>query len=155
MADYFTQLAFEIELPSESLAIAAYDFFDLWQNAIYGDIEGDEWPETIPHSAGDYCDTGIDVTRTDNTLQITDGDGHANVDFVLDFVQEVLKRFNPSADIGFEWANTCSRAASNGFGGGAAFVTADESRSIGTWESIDLMRQSHMAKHAGNVEGGA
>jgi hypothetical protein len=61
-----------------------------------------------------------------------------NPDFTSHVIHEFLKEFRPDGYVTFEWAYTCSRLRLDGFGGGAAFITAKKVTIMGTsgwlWE---------------------
>ena len=68
------------------------------------------------------------------------------VDAACVFIQHLLGRFNPEGSVGFEWSNDCSKPRIDAYGGGAAFITAQEIKFITTadWlqEQINLCEQS-------------
>ena len=51
---------------------------------------------------------------------------NCDIDGVIEFVQQFLKKFGPDHHFTMTWASTCSKMAVGGFGGGAAYITADK-----------------------------
>jgi hypothetical protein len=83
----------------------------------------------------DYLDFqfSIEPTRNDaegiGALWIY-GEESGNPDQVALVLEEYLKKFDPTGVITFSWAYTCSKLRVNEFGGGAAVVTADGTKTL-------------------------
>jgi hypothetical protein len=65
---------------------------------------------------------------------------YANIDQVVDVVQEFLRKFRPDACFRLEYADTCSKPRVGEFGGGAVLVTAvgADWMNTGDWLSRQL-----------------
>jgi hypothetical protein len=50
----------------------------------------------------------------------------------------LLQKFDPEGQVAFEWSEDCSKPRIDAFGGGAAFITAKE---IKTMTTADWLRQ--------------
>ena len=127
MANYYTQFSFAIPLDSPEEKEWARDVVDALlrhdaeepidgDDAVLADILPDE-PEYIGYTA-EIDDDGIWVHADESGTPS---------DAVL-LVQAWLKRFDPTGWLAFSWANTCDRPRLDSFGGGAAFVTADDAQ---------------------------
>lgn len=57
---------------------------------------------------------------------VFESDEYANIDALASLLQSFLVRFRPKGHLTMEWAYTCSKGRPGGFGGGAAFITAEE-----------------------------
>ena len=55
-------------------------------------------------------------------------------DAVCVFIQHLLQRFKFVEGVTFEWSHDCSQPRTDAFGGGAAFVTADQIKTFTTSE---------------------
>lgn len=53
-----------------------------------------------------------------------------NPDQVAVVLEEYLKKFNPTGVVTFSWAYTCSKLRVNEFGGGAAVVTSEGTKTL-------------------------
>lgn len=69
------------------------------------------------------------------TMQ-TNSDLSLDLDEVIDFAQTYLHECDPAGVVTIEWANTCNKMRPDGFGGGAAVVTATRVEYITTHEWI-------------------
>jgi hypothetical protein len=48
------------------------------------------------------------------------------------FTQHLLQKFDPKTHVTFEWSHDCSKPCVDAYGGGAAFITAKEIKSMST-----------------------
>jgi hypothetical protein len=96
--------------------------------------------EEVEHEAGDdmprflldYPDrdegetfAGFEVAWHDDSVSFYAEEG-VNVGHLVHLVQKFLRQFRPNEAWSVTWAETCSKPHVDEFGGGAAFVTADE-----------------------------
>ena len=65
-------------------------------------------------------------------------EGEGNFSNLLLLVQEFLSKFRKNEFFCIEWADTCSKPRAGEFGGGAAFITANDTKYMST---SDWMRQ--------------
>ena len=136
MADPYTRLNFSFTLPTDSDAAAAVKLLaDI--EALFEEDE-DKWPDDIADLLC-YEESGVEAKSDGNQVNIRDDGGHPNLDFVAEFVREVLKRFMPQGRIGIEWSNTCSRSLPDAFGGGVVFVTATAIAAVTTQEIAEQL----------------
>ncbi len=96
----------------------------------------------------DHYPKGTDMWMPDFSWDIvTETDGshswwvyYANIDQVVDVVQEFLRKFRPDACFRLEYADTCSKPRVGEFGDGAVLVTAvgADWMNTGDWLSRQL-----------------
>jgi len=142
MADYYTYFSLVMKLPD--LAAQQYAL------AIHAKAEsltsGEEVPGEIPKELHDHLDQWFFDTEADgNQLEpsIWLHSENGGIDAVCDFIQHLLKKFNPQGFVAFEWSNDCNKPKTDAYGGGAAFITADEILTIGTWSWVAEKSNKH------------
>ena len=69
----------------------------------------------------------------------------ADLDSLVDFLQDFLKENRPDSYIGFEWANTCSKMRLDEFSGGAVFITAEKTDWTCTYDFLETKRKEFEA----------
>jgi len=159
MADYFTHLSFEFEMPSEK---AAGDAVDLMEEIIKRlDESWDADDGTEVDWTGEFArfkeyefSPDLCIEADGKTVWIRDDCGGPNIDLLCDYLQLVLQRFDPPGAIGFEWSGDCSKHRCDAFGGGAAFITAEKIDYINGWQWLTQKREAWAAEHgkAGEVQ---
>jgi len=92
----------------------------------------DEEPEFWPHFQYEFTKT--EDGKTGFWIHSYE---YGNLDFIEHVVQCFLKKFRPKECFTLEWSNTCSKLRTDGFGGGALFVTAEEKKFISTSSWLD------------------
>ena len=133
MADYFTKFSFVITVTPEQgnwFAQVHRLATELIGHAEDGAAqEGIEGPQDVVLAALDLAEKRdgvpcIEVTHDENegTVWVRSEDS-GDVDYTVDLVQVLLKRFELDLVIGFQWANTCSRPRVDAFGGGAVVIS--------------------------------
>lgn len=91
-------------------------------------------------------------------IEIEDGtvwfhsDDSGDPKFVAEFVRDFLKRFRPDDCFALEYALTCSKLRLDGFGGGAAFVTAERIEWTDTAAWVEERRRNHDVRFEGTDE---
>ena len=142
MADYFTKLSIEVDLPEAAarwaIALAErlealIDTDDL-QLPSSGDATLDEAASEI--AADNPIGTGCDWLYDDGRLWVSTDEsaGPAEIATVL---QRTLQRFELPEAITLQWSWDCSKPRSNAFGGGAAIVTATAIETFTTEQWVD------------------
>ena len=65
---------------------------------------------------------------------------YGDVDAVCVFIQHLLQQFGPKSYVAFEWSHDCSKPREDAYGGGAAFITAKEIKTMGTaaWLNVQI-----------------
>ena len=136
MPDHYTRVNFSLTLPTDSDAAAAVDLLATIEALFEEDEE--KWPDDIADLVS-YEESGVEARSEGNLVNIRDDGGHTNLDFLAEFVREVLKRFMPRGCIGIEWSNTCSMSHPGAFGGGVVFVTANAIAAVTTHEIAEQL----------------
>jgi hypothetical protein len=131
MADYFTNFSIVIKLASESEQAYALDLAhkaSLMQ-------QGDELPTDFPKELADmvedwHFEMQADNSTTPHGLWLHSMNG--GIDAVCAFIQHLLQKFDPKSSVTFEWSHDCSKPRVDAYGGGAAFITAKEIKTMST-----------------------
>jgi hypothetical protein len=142
MADYYTHFSIVMKLPD----VAAQQYALALHAKAESLTSGDEVPGEIPTELHDNLDMWIFETEPGgNELEPTIWMHSENggIDAVCDFIQHLLKKFTPQGYVAFEWANDCSKPRTDAYGGGAAFITAQEIYSMTTYEWINNLINKH------------
>ena len=137
VAEHYTRVNFSFNLPTDADAEAAVDLFTGTER-LFEEGE-DRWPDDIAHLVG-FQERGVEVSSKGNRLNIRDDGGDPNLNFVAEFVREVLKRFMPCGSVAIEWANTCTMSRPDAFGGGVVFVTANAIATVTTLEIAEQLQ---------------
>jgi hypothetical protein len=133
MADYFTTVSFEMELPSEAIATAAAARMQALDEAL---LDGVPDPSAVPEALHGFfgeC-AGVHVSAEGSKVWIH-SDGSAHVDLVVALVQQILLEFDRRGSVAFEWSMGCSKPRVDSFGGGAAMVWSDDVK----WDTTTRM----------------
>jgi hypothetical protein len=77
-----------------------------------------------------YSIAGNQVRQSVNSLWLHSMNG--GIDAVCAFIQHLLQKFTPEAHVSFEWSHDCSKPRVDAYGGGAAFITAEETETMNT-----------------------
>jgi hypothetical protein len=139
MADYFTNFSFMMSLPSKEAQDYALAL------AIEGSRinQGEEKPNEFPSSLDDVTDDWsfeVDADDSKDGWGIWLHSQFGGIEAVCAFIQVLIQRFDPDGCVTFEWSNDCSKPRVDAYGGGAAIVTAQEIKTMTTWDWL----QKHM-----------
>ena len=109
----------------------------------------DEIDKGNENDEGEYVDIGevdLNVGTGDDgaDLWLYSEEG-ADLDSLVDFLQDFLKENRPDSYIGFEWANTCSKMRLDEFSGGAVFITAEKTDWVSTYDFLETKRKEFEA----------
>ena len=121
MADYYTQVSFEIEsFPAE------LDRFMEMYDKLNAKHHNDDL--TLGVSA-----TKAKTMQSNDCIWIHDDDGCVDIEALVDLIQIWMQTSEYSHDpVGFEWANTCNKPRLDAFGGGAVMITKGGTRWLHT-----------------------
>ena len=100
-----------------------------------------------------YTDIGsTEIERRDDGADLwLYAEEGADLDCLVDFLQDFLKENRPDSHLGFEWANTCSKMRLDSFSGGAVFITADKTDWVSTYDFLETKRKAFEAAKCGTV----
>ena len=104
MANYYTQLCFEIKLTT--------------------DAQREWW--LAPYLTEKLGESGFEFEVASPTAVYIWSDEFGQVEDLADFLQGYLTQVDSDAIITFEWANTCSKMRFDSHGGGCCAVSATE-----------------------------
>ncbi len=130
MADYYTKFSLVLTLKNESEKQYA---LDLAAKAKQIRFEDEPVPTDFPAPLKLVLeDWNFDAELAKEGVWITSADG--GIDAVCAFIQHLLQKFAFAPSIAFEWSYDCSKPRTDAYGGGAAFITAQEIKHISTSE---------------------
>jgi len=107
----------------------------------------DEINKGNENDEGEYVDIGsTEIERRDDGADLwLYAEEGADLDCLVDFLQDFLKENRPDSYLGFEWANTCSKMRLDSFSGGAVFITADKTDWVSTYDFLETNRKAFEA----------
>lgn len=129
MANYFTNFSFMIVVANPGQRDDALNLF-LQMSAIG---QGEDIPPEFPAGlieVREDCSFEADAEGPNSIWLHSDSGG---VDGVCAFVQHLVQKFNLKP-VGFEWSHDCSKPRTDAYGGGAAYITAREIKTVSTAE---------------------
>jgi hypothetical protein len=130
MADYYTNLSFI--LPLKDAAQKEYALH-LAQTASSSRFEETQLPASFPESLKDLLENwSFEVEGCDDGIWIHSESG--GIDAVCAFVQHLLQKYDTIPSLSFEWSHDCSKPRTDAYGGGAAYITAGEIKTMNTSE---------------------
>ena len=132
MADYYTKFSLIFVLPNEAAQKYALDLSASARTAQQGDEQpSDKVPDSIKDVVEDWWfETDAESAEGKFRLWLHSEDG--GIDSVCVFIQHLLQKFDPQGRVTFEWSNDCSKPRIDAYGGGAAFITAKEIKTMNT-----------------------
>ena len=127
MADYYTGLVVSPMIPKKYMT----DGLEKMLTTLHFDTEPDPTGETLYLYASEYLAYGYGVDEAGNEVE------YAEDDLVVAF-QEIIKASNGEIPyITMEMSFSCSKMRSDGFGGAAVFITADDCEWMCTGSWLD------------------
>ena len=128
MADYFTKFSVVLELKEATQQEYALDL------AIKVDrFRSDELPvpDDFPADLVEALEDWHFETEPDKGGVWLHSD-YGGIDSACAFIQHLLQKFDPTGSVSFEWSHDCSQPRVDAYGGGAAFITAHEIKTMNT-----------------------
>jgi hypothetical protein len=131
MADYFTNFSLVLTLTNEAAQAYALDLAHKASLAQQGDELPADFPKDLVDMIEDWhFETVADDSGTKHGLWLHSMYG--GVDAVCAFIQHLLQKFDPQGKVSFEWSHDCSKPRVDAYGGGAAFITAQDIKTMST-----------------------
>jgi hypothetical protein len=131
MADYFTNFSLVLKLANETEQAYALDLAHKAGLAQPGDELPADFPKALVDMVEDWhFETDADNSGTTHGLWLHSMNG--GIDAVCAFIQHLLQKFDPTNHVTFEWSHDCSKPRVDAYGGGAAFITAEEIETMST-----------------------
>ncbi|MGA2542505.1 MAG: hypothetical protein ABSG78_13205 [Verrucomicrobiota bacterium] len=131
MADYFTNFSVVLPLPDEAAQRYALDLANEARRAQQGDEPSEKLPDSIQEVIEDW-QFETDAESADGKWGLWLHSEYGGIDAVCAFIQHLLQKFDPKGRVALEWSNDCSKPRLDAFGGGAAFITATEIKTMNT-----------------------
>jgi hypothetical protein len=128
MANYYTN--FSVIVPLKQDAHKQYAV-QLAQTARDHKFSDDPVPNGFPVSLVDCLEDWNFETESDNEGIWVHSDT-GGIDAACAFIQHLLQEFDRSGSVSFEWSHDCSKPRLDAFGGGAAFITVDDIKTMNT-----------------------
>jgi hypothetical protein len=151
MADYFTNFSLVLELPDQSAQEYALKVAKEAADMRFGE-DPPELPPNFPASLVEVLEIWLFETEAQGSLEpgkyevwLHSSDG--GIDAVCEFIRHLLKKFNPTGRVEFEWSNDCSKPRTDAYGGGAALITARKIKSMTTYEWLRKQTAARGRKH--------
>ena len=153
MADYFTNFSLILDLPDETAQKYALDLAREAADIRFDDQQ--ELRDDFPASLVDvleiwHFETEAQGSHEQGKYGIWMHSSEGGIDAVCAFIQHLLGKFNPGGYVGFEWSCDCSKPRTDAYGGGAAFITADEIKYITTAEWLQQQTNSREQSPSGS-----
>jgi hypothetical protein len=131
MADYFTNFSLVIKLANETEQAYALDLVHQANLAQQGEELPPDFPKILVDAIEDWqFETEANSGTNHDGLWLHSMSG--GVDAVCLFIQHLLQKFDRQGRVSFEWSHDCSKPRVDAYGGGAAFITAKEIRTMST-----------------------
>jgi len=131
MADYYTKFSLIFVLPNQAAQQYALDLANNASRAQHDDEPPDTLPESIQEVIEDWW-FETDAESNEGKFGLWLHSENGGIDAACAFIQHLLQKFDPQARVTFEWSNDCSKPRIDAFGGGAAFITAKEIKTMNT-----------------------
>ena len=135
MADYFTTFSFEIlkkdvDFPLEDITT----MIDAYRDREYNDLP--KWFKdkfSIDDFGEDTVEEYMNIGyKLENDFLWIYSKEYPNIDSLVSIIQSVMKHYNSKKYISFEYAFTCNKLRTDGFGGGAVFINSSEVKFFNT-----------------------
>lgn len=136
MADYFVTFSFEILKKDVDFSLEdIVTMIDAYRDREYDDLP--KWFKdkfSIDDFAEDTIEEYMNIGyRLENDFLWIYSEEYPNIDSLASIIHSVMKHYNSKKYISFEYAFTCSKPRTDGFGGGAAFINSSEIKFFNTY----------------------
>jgi hypothetical protein len=138
MADYFTKFSVVVPLPNAAAQADALELAAQAEQFLQDDVMPESFPASLREVLEDWRFDSHRASDTEHALWLDTYNG--GIDAACAFIQHLLRNYNPTGRVTFEWAFDCSKPRTDAYGGGAAIITA---RRIKTMSTSDWL-----SKHA-------
>lgn len=129
MANYYTQFSTALDVGTVQNALLALGLFH----------KEPETDDDIDWSCG--FNLSLDATPGSSTLYLEDG-GAGDLETLIAFVIHCAEVFDLKGVWGFEYANTCSKARLDGFGGGAHAIDLQKRETIAWLSTFEWLTET-------------
>jgi hypothetical protein len=129
MADYYTNFSVVLSLNKQQQEYGMQIAKQVEQHRFHDEPLPTDFPEPLRNAVEDWM---FEIIANDNGIWIHSQYGGQDAACV--FIQHLLQKFAVAGGVAFEWSHDCSKPLVGAFGGGAAFVTANEIETFTTQE---------------------
>jgi hypothetical protein len=143
MANYYTYISFEFELPTAEAANEAVAFLAEIEEVINGD---EDITARFPAFKDFEMGSGVRVEAEGRKVWVYDDCGCPELEFVATWLREVLKVHDPDGAVGFNFATDCDKHRLDAFMGGAVFVTSEAVTWTNTYDWLREQEAAHQAR---------
>ena len=130
MADYYTMFSVILNLPDETAQEYALNLACLASQIRFDDNPPADFPKGLAEVLESWFFETDANCSGESGLWLHSEEG--GIDAVCAFIQHLLQKFDPTAQVTFEWANDCSKPRTDAYGGGAAIITATKIKTMNT-----------------------
>ena len=142
MADYCKKFSVTVELPTEAAQRYARE---LAEDAAGYFLRDDPLPADFPadllhaleEASEDSVDWRFETEKDDEGIFLHADYGGGGPEVACMFIQHLLRKFDPTGVVAFEWSRDCIPPREDGYGGGAAIITAQEIKMMRTRAWLD------------------
>jgi hypothetical protein len=139
MADCYTNFSLIMALPDVAARTYALELHGRMEEHRDDEDRPDDIPESLWEQREDWCLEFDPSGETSLWLHSSSG----GIDAVCAFIQHLLRQHGLMEAVGFEWSHDCSKPCTDAYGGGAAFITAQNIRTYTTGEWLSRQTQRH------------
>jgi hypothetical protein len=136
MADYFTKFSVVLDLKEPEQQAYAMDLAD---KAARYRTDDSPVPADFPTDLVEVLEDWTFETEKDTGGVWLQSD-YGGIDAVCAFIQHLLQKFKPQGNVSFEWSHDCSKPRADAYGGGAAYITAHEIKTMNTSDWLNANR---------------
>ena len=142
MADYFTNFSVVLPLTKEQQEYGMQIAKQVEQHRFHDEPLPTDFPEQLKSAVEDWT---FETKANDKGIWLHSQYGGQESAGV--FIQHLLQKFAFAGGVAFEWSHDCTKPLTDAFGGGAAFVTANEIETFTTQEWLAQFTQPGGKKH--------
>lgn len=142
MADYYTNFSLILTLPNAAARTYALALHQRLEEHRDDETRPDDVPESLWEFREDWCFDADTHGHMDFWLHSSSG----GIEAACAFLQHLIQRFQLKEAVTFEWSHDCSKPRTDAYGGGAAFITADEIRMFSTAEWVRQQAEAPKAR---------
>lgn len=155
MADYYTELS--VEIMQNDVDFPLDDVFHIMEALEEGDhaslpeaYRGLFEEDTEENPDDDYMEETLDIKYVLNKDSLWFySTGYPNLELIVNIIQTVMRIHDSKCAVGFEWGYTCSKPRTDGFGGGAVYITKDSQDWLSTQGWLASKRDAFKKDTAG------
>jgi len=129
MADYYTNFSVVLPLTKEQQEYAMQITKQMEQHRFHDEPLPAGFPESLKDEDENWT---FETEASDKGIWLHSQYG--GQDAACLFIQHLLQKFSFAGGVAFEWSHDCTKPRTDAYGGGAAFITANEIETMTTQE---------------------